>query len=690
MFVGLLRRSLAAAAVVVFTSLLIPGPESGRAEVVRIEIHQRVPFADGHCFGRSGPYEKLSGRMFIEVDPHHPANARIHDLQLAPRNERGRVECWTDFFLLKPADPQRGNRRILYDVNNRGNKLALGTFNVARSNNPTTLADAGNGFLMRRGYSILWCGWNGDVLEDGKQRLLVGLPIARCNGRTITGKTHVEICVKEPVYSRAFFWSPWGTSDAYPSVSLDNRTATLVMRRRRSDKGVEIPRKAWAFARWEDGEAVPDPAHLYITAGFRPGWLYDLVYTAKDPRVTGLGMAALRDCTAFFRYARQDRDGVNNPLAGCVEHAHVFGISQSGRLIHHFIHEGFNADEAARPVFDGALIHVAGAGKGMFNYRFRMTTVYGTQHEGNLAGSEFFPFAPVPQTDPVTGQQGDTLARAKANGHMPKMIFTQTSTEYWNRAASLLHTDAEGKTDLTLPDNVRIYLVAGAQHLGGGPNTPGTCQQPRNTLDDRPPVLRAMLVALDRWVSSGQEPPPSRYPRLADGTLVDLDTFRSSFPQLPGVNLPQDYYRPARLDFGPRFHTQGIADMVPSKAGTPYRTLVPAVDADGNELAGIRLPDVAVPLGTYTGWNLRAAACGAEGTLAGLEGMYLPFASTSAQRRERRDPRPSVAERYPTRDVYLARMTDAVLDLKVQGFLLAEDAAAILKMASERPLGDGQ
>jgi hypothetical protein len=573
-------------------------------------------------------------------------------------------------------------------VNNRGNKLALGTFNGARSNDPTTLADAGNGFLMRHGYSILWCGWNGDVVEDGQQRLLVGLPVARRNGQTITGKTHVEICVKEPVFSRAFFWSPWGISDAYPSVSLDNRTAKLVMRRRRSDKGVEVPREGWAFARWEDGQTVPDPTHLYVTAGFRPGWLYDLVYTAKDPRVTGLGLAALRDCVAFFRHADQDRDGVKNPLAGYVEHAHIFGISQSGRLIHHFIHEGFNTDETARPVFDGALIHVAGAGKGMFNYRFRMTTVYGTQHEGNLAGSEFFPFAPVPQTDPVTGQQGDTLARVRANGHVPKMIFTQTSTEYWNRAASLLHTDVEGKTDLTLPDNVRIYLVAGAQHLGGGPNTPGTCQQPRNTLDDRPPVLRAMLVALDRWVSGGEEPPPSQYPRIADGTLVGIDTFRRSFPQIPGVNLPAQYYQPARLEFGPRFHTQGIADIVPPRAGTPYVTLVPAVDADGNEIAGIRLPDVAVPLGTYTGWNLRAAPYGAEGTLAGLEGMFLPFAMQSEKQHEQNDPRPSVAERYPTRDVYLARMTDAVLDLEKQGFLLAEDAAAILQTASERRLWD--
>ena len=682
-------RSCAVALAVALSLLVAPERPPARAEVVRMEIDRRVPFADGHSFGRSGPYEKVTGRLFVEVDPDDPANTRIHDLELAPRNEGGRVECWSDFFLLMPADPRRGNRRILYDVNNRGNKLAISTFNGARSNDPTTLADAGNGFLMRRGYSLLWCGWNGDVVEDGNRRLLVGLPIAREDGRTITGKAHVEICTKEKVYSRPFFWSPWGTSDAYPSASLDNGMASLTMRPRRSEPPVEVPREAWAFARWEDGKPVPDPTHLYLKEGFRPGWLYDLVYTAKDPRVTGLGLAALRDCVSFFRYAERDRQGTANPLYGCVEYAYIFGISQSGRLIHHFIYEGLNTDEARRGAFDGALIHVAGAGKGMFNHRFRMTTVYGTHHEGNLAGSEFFPFAPVVQTDPVTGERGDTLARAKAAGHVPKMIFTQTSTEYWTRAASLLHTDVEGKTDLTLPDNVRVYFVAGAQHLGGGPNTPGICQQPRNVLDDRPPVLRAMLVALDDWVSTGKKPPPSRYPRIADGTLVDLEAFRKSFPRIPGVNLPEGYYRPARLDFGSRFHTEGIADVIPPKMGEPYCTLVPAVDADGNEIAGVRLPDVAVPLGTYTGWNLRDAKYGAEEMLAGLEGMYLPFALKPGERRTSGDPRPSVVERYPTREAYLSRMTEAALELQREGFLLAEDVVAILNTASQRFRNEG-
>ncbi|MDY0165695.1 MAG: alpha/beta hydrolase domain-containing protein [Thermoguttaceae bacterium] len=660
---------------------------SASAEVVRLEIRERAPFADGHRFGAAGPYERIAGRMIVEVDPDDPANARIHDLKLAPRNDRGRVECWTDFFLLKPVDPGRGNRRILYDVHNRGNKLALWTFNNAeRTNDPTTLEHAGDGFLLNQGYSILWSGWNGEVVEDGQHRLLAGLPVATENGEMITGPAHLEISTTERTFSRAFSWSPWGISDAFPAVSLDNRQATLTMRPSRDAPGIEIPHGEWAFGRWEDGKLVPDPTHVYVKEGFRPGWLYDLVYTAKEPRVTGLGLAALRDCVSFFRYAKQDRQGVANPLAGNVEMAYIFGISQSGRVINHFIYEGLNTDEARRPVFDGALLHVAAAGKGMFNYRFRMSTEYGTYHEGMLSGSESFPLAPVPQTDPVTGETGSTLARARAAGHVPRMMFVQSSTEYWCRGASLLHTDVEGRTDLEMPPEVRVYLVASAQHLGAGPHTPGICQQPRNTLDDRGPVLRALLVALDNWVSDGTEPPASRYPRIDDGTLVDLQTFRRQFPRIPGVNLPEAYYQPPRLDFGPRFHTEGIADVIPPKMGPSYRALVPAVDADGNDLAGIRLPDVAVPLGTYTGWNLRAAEFGAGGKLSRLDGMYLPFATTAQQRQQLGDPRQSVHERYPTRADYLARTAEAALELQQQGFLLPDDVISILETAATRHL----
>jgi hypothetical protein len=671
-------RSPGAFLVLVIFAACLSAP--AHAEVVRIEVTGRSSFADGRIFGPAGAYERIKGRMFIETDPQNAANARISDLKLAPLNARGKVESWTDFFLLKPADARKGNGQLLYDVNNRGNMLALWTFNDAeRTNDPKSEAHAGHGFLMKHGFSVLWCGWNGEVEADDTQRLLCGLPVATENGKLITGRAHLEITSTEKVFSRAFSWSPWGIGAAYPSASLANAEATLSMRPHRGADASEVPRDQWAFGRWENEEFIPDPAHVYVKAGLRPGWLYDLVYTAKEPRVTGLGLTALRDCVAYFRHSVAPE----NPLARAIQKACVFGISQSGRVIHHFLYEGLNSDEQGRIVFDGALIHVAGSGKGMFNHRFRMSTEYGTQHEGHLSGSEFFPLAPLPQTDPVPGESGDSLARSRKSGHTPRMIFTQTATEYWSRAASLLHTDVEGKEDLALPDDVRVYFIAGAQHLGASDGTPGICQQPRNTLDDRGPVLRAMLVLLVDWMQTGKAPPPSRHPRFADKTLVDLKTWQAQFPKIPGCNLPTRHYQPPRLNFGERFHSEGIADIIPPKTGQPFQTLLPAVNADGNETSGILLPEVAVPLGTFTGWNLRAPQFGADAMLSPLDGMFLPFSRTRAERATTGDPRPSLEERYPTRVDYVSRLTEAALNLRRERFLLDEDVVRILERGAK-------
>ncbi len=656
------------------------------AEVVRIQTAQRQPFAGGHAFGQTGAYESLAGRLLFEVDPDARANGCITDLKLAPRNQRGKVEFWADFFLLKPVDPAKGNGRLLYDVHNRGNKLALWTFNDAeRTNEPATMDHAGNGFLLRAGYSLLWTGWNGDVVGDGTGRLLAGLPVAtEEDGSPITGKTYVELSADEKVFSQPFFGSPWGTPAAYPTVSLDDPTAVLTMRPTRAEPAIEVPRDAWAFARWEDGKVVPDATSLYVKEGFKPGWLYGLVYTARDPRVSGLGLAGLRDAISFFRYAKQDESGTANPVQQAIDRAYIFGISQSGRVIHHFLYEGLNLDVSDRCIFDGALIHVPGSGKLTFNYRFGMATSYGTYHRGNLYGSEFFPFTPGVRTDPVTGESGDSLARLRAKGPIPKIMFVQTSTEYWSRGASLLHTDVEGKKDLTLDPNVRVYLIAGTQHLGGGPTDRGICRNPKNPQKHRGPVLRALLAAMDRWVTDGTEPPQSRYPRISDGTLVGIEKFQRQFPEVPDAALPDDYYRPLRLDHGPKWLSEGIATIVPPKTGPAYQTLVPAVNRDGNERAGIRLPDVAVPLGAYMGWNLRDGEHGVGGILSGLDGSYLEFPKTSADRQRSGDPRASIQERYRSRQIYLNEYSHAIKRLQRDRFLLEEDGAEMLKQAGER------
>ncbi|MHC4118083.1 MAG: alpha/beta hydrolase domain-containing protein [Planctomycetota bacterium] len=626
------------------------------AKVVRVEVKSREPVADGQLFGRSGTYEKMTGKIYLEVDPDNPANQLIVDLDLAEVNRRGNVEFSTDFELHKPVDPQRGNCRLIYFVNNRGNKASVrGAFH----------AGGGENWLYRRGWSFLWCGWNCDAIVSDK-RMNICVPVARENGKTITGKIYAEICSTSThkTYSMPFYW---GGSVAYPVVGMDNSHATLTMRPYRSDEPVEVPRNQWAFARWENGKAIPDPGHLYLIDGFKTGWLYDLVYVGRDPKLTGLGFAAIRDVTSFFKYERADETNNANPLAGVIEYAYAFGISQSGRVIYHFLYQDFNGDEKRRKVFDGVMPHVSGGGKGQFNYRFAQTTRHGSHHEDNLYRSDFFPFNTVRQYDPVTDRHGDGLARSRKSGFLPKIFFTGSSTEYWTRSASLIHTDVEGRKDAGIDPNVRMYFVAGLTH---GDRRYG-------------PVGRALLTALDEWVSQGIEPPPSQLPRISDGTLVSLDKYRKAFPKIPGVEAPESFFMPLRLDPGPRWHTEGIADNVPPKVGPRYGNLVPQVDSDGNEIAGIHLPDIAVPLATNAGWRVRPQGSPAAGTLERWAGSQWPFPLTAEQRGAKGDPRPSILERYPTREDYLARVTECLLDLRRRRFLLDEDVTILLQKAAE-------
>jgi hypothetical protein len=656
------------------------------AAVRRLVIKERVPLGN-QPFGKSGQYEKLTGRLELEVDPDVAANAAVIDLKRAPRNAQGRVSFATDFFLLKPVDLGRGNHRLLYEVNNRGNKLMLGAFNDRGGNNPSSTADAGNGFLMRQGYTVLWCGWNGDV-APGNNKLLIDLPIAAEHGQPITGPIYAEICVDTKSSSQPFYW---GGSNPYPAVSLDNANARLTRRLTRRDPAVEIPRDRWRFAHVEGEKIVPDPKRLYLKDGFEPGWLYELVYVGRDPRVTGLGLAAVRDVISFFRYEKADAQGTLNPLysetqqAAGVERAYGFGISQSARFLHHFLYEGFNADERGRAVFDGIFAHVGGGGRGLFNARFAQTTRHGSPHEDNLYPSDTFPFTSTQSRDPVTGEIGDIFEHARKVAPLPKIFFTETSTEYWCRAASLLHTTPDGAADVPLDPNVRLYFIAGGQHGVSASPTRGLDQNPRNILDYRP-ILRALLVALDQWVSEGKEPPPSSYPRLADKTLVTIETYRATFPKIPGVNLPLAPYAPLRLDLGPRWKTERIADQIPPRIGAAYVTLVPAVGPDGNELVGIHLPDIAVPIATFTGWNLRGPKAGAEGEVTRLNGSYLPFARSARERATMRDLRPAVTERYPTPEAYVSKVRATAEELRKKNLLLDEDVQAIVERASRQAI----
>jgi hypothetical protein len=669
------------------SACLLPGlaPVSCRAELVSLEIYRREPFAGGAAFGDTGPYEKLVGVAHFAVDPKHPRNGLIVDLDRAPRNAAGKVEFEADVYLLVPKDIARGNRAILYDVNNRGNKLALGFFDSGGGgNDPSTLADAGNGFLFRRGYTVVWCGWIGELLP-GNNRLLLRAPVATEDGKPIRGVVRYEMVTDRPAETL-----PLSRREGHGSYSPSRRgeaEGVLTWRMRETDPRVPIPRGQWTLERIP----IPKVEHgvpgtlgqirLRLSGGFRPGYIYELICEAEGPIVQGLGYAATRDLIAFLRYDTSRR----NPLRTidgkpAITRTHGFGVSQSGRFLRNFLYLGFNVDEANRKVFDGVMPHVAGGGLGFFNHRFAQPTRHNGQHEEHLYPGDRFPFTYGRSTDPFTNRIDSILRllNGKDEDLVPKIMHTQSAAEYWHRSGSLVHTDPLGKEDAEIPDEVRIYAFGGTQHgPAGDPPGRGSADNLLNPGDYRP-FLRALLDALDAWVKDDKEPPPSVYPRIDQGTLVDWHQNRTGFPALPGVRYPDVIQRPPSLDFGPRFASHGIITVEPPQIRGHYVVRVPRSGPDGNDLGTLLPPEVAVPLATYTGWNLRRRDVGAEGMLASLSGSFMPFPRTRAERIATGDPRPSIEERYGSRERYEKEFAAACADLVKRRYLLKEDADRLI------------
>ncbi|MET0208910.1 MAG: alpha/beta hydrolase domain-containing protein [Burkholderiaceae bacterium] len=651
---------------------------AAQAAVDRIEILSRTPLSGGKTFGNAGAFERITGRLHYAVDPADRANATIVDLALAPRDVRGRVPFAGDFTLIRPVNGS--SDKLLFEVNNRGNQWLFNLFQDGTfSNQLSDDAVVGDGWLLKQGYSLLWTAWNWDVVPGG-DRQAIDLPVARAaNGTPITGPVISEIVVAAPAKAASHV----GILAKGYAFAKD-QPAVLTVRDTPTGKRTVIPLEQWQLARLDGDRVVPDDKSVYLPAGFEPGRIYELAYTAKDPVVVGLGLAAIRDSLSFFRYAKADAQGTPNPLTESgghlPKHALAFGISQSGRVIQELLLQGLTVDEQGRPIFDGAFVHAAGAGKGGFNYRFAQTTRHFSPVDETLYPTDYFPFTTVTQTDPVTGQRGSVLAKARAQHAVPKLIYTSTSTDYWARAASLLHTDTEGKRDLPLDPNARLYHLSGAQHVVARPAVRSPNLNCTSPVDYRP-QLRALLVGLDAWVVAGQQPPASRYGRIADGTLVDLPHYLQSVMALPGTARPNDYLRPPRLDLGPRFATQGISDLQPPSVGARFGALVPAVDKEGNERVGLAAPQVQVPLGSYVGWNLRAPGTGGAGALVRLHGSFLPFAATDAARQAAGDARPSLEARYGSRDGYLAKVRAAAQTQVQQGLLLARDLPGVVSQA---------
>jgi Alpha/beta hydrolase domain len=639
-------------------SLLLVPFRAG-AEVEKVTIASRVVVADGHAFGATGAYEKLVGRIDFALNPSDPHNTVIADLDHAPRGTDGRVHFSSDLVVLRPVDPSKGNGVLFFEVANRGRMGLIGQFNRGGggTNNPSALADFGDGLLMRDGYTLVSVGWEIDVPAP---LLQIAAPRAELPASLAITPLSVEIMVNARTSESFLIDDPAGRPPIiYPPQNPKNPADTLTVRDRFWESGVVVPRDRWRFV--VDGTMPPK---IQLDGGFEPGRYYRVTYHATGAMVAGAGLAAIRDAAAAFRY-RSDL-----PVHGTS--AYVFGISQTGRFLRQFLYDGFNADERNRRVFDAVWAHIAGAARGSFNERFA------TPVTGAVFSPTQFPFTDADEID-VDGRHGALQARYTAD-QRPKVFYTNTPVEYWGegRAAALTHTTIDGSRDVPLPDNVRSYLLAGTQHspapfpprrlppvagAGQAANVRGGGQQLNNPTPHAN-VMRALLKDLHDWVANGTMPPASRYPHLADGSLVPVKDVK--FPRLAGVSDPRLITGPARL----------VGGKV-----VPLPHLVPQVDGDGNDLGGIRDPEAAVPLATTTGWNFRDTSIGNPGDIYQLLGSYIPLAATRTGRETAGDPRPSVEERYHGADDYLQRIQTAAMELIRNRFMLQEDLEGVLARA---------
>jgi hypothetical protein len=620
---------------------------SVEAHITGLTIQRVASFADGMAFGDVGPYERVVGTATGELDPTDARNKGIVNLDKAPRNAQGKVEYAVDVFLLRPVDPQKGNGKILYDVTNRGRKLLLLLMDAPAQNDPASAKDAGNGLVFRQGYTIVWSGWDPDA-PKADNGMAMQSPVAGQSGAPIVRVIRDELVSGTrgaPVETFRL---------SYEAATLDQAQAQLTVRRKESDPRRELPASQWAYVDARTIRLLPEGTTP------EPGSLYEFHYPAKDPKVLGIGFAATRDLVSFLRYGTSTATAPASPSGRAMKTALAIGISQSGRFLRDFIVQGFNQDEARRKVFDGVLAYIAGIGGVFLNHEFAQPFRTNTQHEDHAYPENAFPFSTATVTDPITGQTASLLHN---DGFDPLLIEVNTSTEYWQKGASLLHTDPLGARDVVRPDTTRVYMVAGTQHGGrmGLPTTPGPCVNPRNPHNPMP-ALRALLMALDQWVSDGIAPPPNQVPTIADGTLVSPATI--GFPEIPGFQVAQHVND--IVAFGDWVHPK----LEKSKS---YRPLVARVDADGNEVAGIRLPDIAVPLATYTGWNLYKAPF-PEGELCDRTGSYAAFVTTRAEREAKGDPRLSLEERYGSHAKYVANVRAAAAELVKARLLLPEDA----------------
>jgi hypothetical protein len=639
-------------------------PEA-EARITRLEIvSTQSPTFGGLSFGSVGQYEKIFARAYGEVDPTDRHNSLIADIDKAPRNARGMVEYNVDVHILKPINLGLGNQRMFYDVVNRGNK-GHGAFNGAGGNNPTTAGDAGSGLLMRHGYTMVFSGWEDEgLVAPGNNRALARLPIAKqADGSSIIDDTIIEQIFDSTNLSNNTFGL------AYPAATLDQTKARMLVRNHSRFVGgplvdrVEVPRDVWSYV--NDRTVRINRAHPFLAA-YDAGAAFEFIYPARDPQILGLGLAATRDVVSFLRHDTSEQ----NPLRGGIHYAIAHGSSQSGRYLKGFTYWGFNEDEAGRKVFEGIMPKISGAHAIESNERFGDTNATGRSYQRHLTHKMEFPFTYEVRFDPLTGTTDGIFARCELTNTCPHVAHVDGGNEVYLKAMSLVTTDGLGK-DIRLPKNVRVYLISSTQHGPSSQASPtGTCQQLSNPLP-HDHAVRALYLALDQWATQGIEPPKSEYAKGGD-LVPTLPQSKQGFPRIPGVNYTGWYN-----DVSVKDKTTLPNMPIPGKF---YTVEVARTDEDGNDIPGVRHPELEVPLGTHTGWALRRAPF-AENEDCALTGQFIPFATTKAERKSSGDPRKSLEERYNNHAQYVKKISRAVEKAVEKGYLLAEDGEAIISEA---------
>jgi len=610
------------------------------AEVVRVDIRRKDD---------AGTHERIIGRVHFAIDPKLPANRAIADIDAAPTNAQGKVEFASDLLMFVPKDSARTRGTVFFEVVNRGRDQSLAIMSGAQQRDLSLESWVlGDRFLLEQGFTVAFLGWQFDVGRS--QGLTFEAPIAPVQG--VVRQTYIEAA---PANRNLEF------PLKYCALAETQKDAVLTFRTRMNETPQPLQRDSWRF--------ISNGCAVHVDRGFNAG-LHEVVYQAKGSPVAGLGLAAIRDFVSYLRHGAAGATLRENPEA--LQKVIGYGYSQSGRFLREFVRDGFNADERGRAVFDALMISSAGAGGGSFNHRFAMPG-----EAGNSVLSVLRPVDLPPFTDDAL------LAHVRAARVTPKIFYTFSSTEYWARAGSLTHTTEDGRKDVPLASTSRLYFLAGTPHSSGGlslTRRPTAYEHFPNFAQQRWSA-RALLLDLDAWTRNGTEPPQSRYPLISKGELVPLTEV--IFPSVP--SFPFTTYMPQvwRMGFGGDYNITRVITNEPPRLGAPYRLLVPQVNVDGNDLAGIRLPEVAVPLGTYTGWNVTVPQLKDLGYLSGLVGGFEAFALTREDRQKSGDARLSINERYSGRQDYLNRIKQSAESLVRERFMLADDVPAVVQRAEE-------